>query len=106
MSRDPVKRAQHDRRYWKTPRGQYCRHKANAKRRGVPFKLTFVEWMTIWMESGKWPQRGNKKGQYCMGRRNDMGAYEMGNVAIVLHEQNTRTRNKSVAGIPDEDPWP
>lgn len=85
-----------NKRYWSTPKGKYQRHKANATRRGVAFSLTFEEWWDLWESSGRWGRRGNKKGQYCMARNGDLGAYEVGNVRIVKHETNTAERNRSV----------
>jgi hypothetical protein len=76
-------------RAWeKTMRGRYVQHKHNADLRGVPFLLTFDQWCSIWNESGKWAQRGNLAGQYCMARNGDVGAYEVGNVRICLVEEN------------------
>lgn len=69
---------------------KYLEHKGSAKRRGIPFKLTFDEWWNIWEQSGKWEQRGKCKGQYVMSRYKDQGAYEVGNVFIQLHEDNVR----------------
>jgi hypothetical protein len=84
------------RRYLETPKGKYAIHKKNAARRGVPFNLTFEQWWDIWERSGKWEKRGNRRGQYCMARNGDLGAYEIGNVRIERHETNTAERNRSV----------
>ncbi|MEZ0602940.1 hypothetical protein ACAX43_12415 [Paraburkholderia sp. IW21] len=54
----------------------------------IKFKLTFEEWFQVWIDSGKWEQRGTKRGQYCMSRYNDLGDYEIGNVFIQLHSEN------------------
>jgi hypothetical protein len=81
-------------RYARTPKGKYIRHKANAKRRGVPFELTFAQWWRIWKRSGKWNQRGNGKAEeYVMCRVGDQGAYADGNVYIGTHAANTAERN-------------
>jgi hypothetical protein len=84
------------RRYRKTPRGKFVRHKLNAAFRGIPFNLTFEQWWSIWEKSGKWEQRGNKKGQYCMARYGDIGGYEAGNVRIEKLETNVAERNRTV----------
>lgn len=65
-------------------------HKGDAKRRGIPFRLTFEEWLGIWMASGRFNQRGNRRGYYVMARYGDRGAYEVGNVRIILFEDNAR----------------
>lgn len=70
------------------PRHAYAHHKATAKRRGIAFLLTFEEWMAIWLESQRWEQRGNLKGQYVMARTGDAGAYECGNVRICSVSDN------------------
>lgn len=84
-------------RYRQSPKGKYARHKMNSANRGVPFNLSFEQWWTIWMQSGKWHLRGNRKGQYVMARTADRGAYEIGNVRIEKHEGNVAERNRTVA---------
>ena len=70
-------------------REPYQQQKRNAKRRGIPFLLTFNEWIAIWETSGKLDYRGRKSGQYVMARPGDTGAYEQGNVKIITHIENT-----------------
>jgi hypothetical protein len=83
------------RRWRKSARGKFCTHKDNAARRGVPFLLTFDQWWEIWRASDKWEKRGNRRGKYCMCRRNDLGAYAIGNVYIGLYQANTAERNRT-----------
>ena len=66
----------------------YTTHKHHAKRRDIPFLLTFDEWIAIWHESGKFTQRGHKKGQYVMARHGDLGPYAVGNVRICTCSEN------------------
>lgn len=54
----------------------------------IEMKLTFNEWLKIWIDSGHWHERGVHKGQYCMSRINDIGHYELGNIEIKLHSDN------------------
>lgn len=61
----------------------------------ILFKLSFEDWIDIWLTSGHWFERGRNAGQYCMSRINDIGHYEVGNVFIQLHAQNTRDANKN-----------
>ncbi len=56
----------------------------------IEFKLSFDEWLTIWLESGFWEKRGCGQGQYVMSRYNDVGDYELNNVFIQLHAENTK----------------
>lgn len=75
-------------RYRHTPKGRYTRHKANAKRRGVEFLLSFEDWLGIWVASTYWGVRG-----YSMNRLGDVGAYVKGNVYIGTVRSNTRDWN-------------
>ena len=67
---------------------KYQNHKATAKRRNIPFLLTFEQWWNIWQQSGHWSDRGKGQGKYCMSRIGDLGAYEIGNVFIQSSVQN------------------
>jgi hypothetical protein len=69
-------------------RNKYSCQKSKAKHRGIDFQLTFEEWWDIWQQSGKWNERGFRKGQYVMSRKNDIGPYAIGNVFIQLSEDN------------------
>jgi hypothetical protein len=74
-------------------RGAYASHKCGAKRRGIPFLLTFEKWWSIWQDSGKWEMRGIRRGCYVMARFGDVGPYAVGNVSIVPHEANSAAPN-------------
>jgi len=65
-------------------------HKGDAKRRGIPFLLTFEDWLDIWTKSGRLEKRGHGRGRYVMARFGDRGGYEVGNVEIILFEENAR----------------
>ena len=71
----------------------YVQQRSNAKTRGIGFNLTFDEWKKIWIDSGKWEQRGRGAEKYCMCRIGDTGAYEIGNVFIDLGRHNVRDGN-------------
>jgi hypothetical protein len=78
----------------------YTRHKANAKRRGITFDLSFDEWWGIWTESRRWSQRGWKPGQFVMSRYGDEGPYAVGNVYISGAKRNLKdARKKAVRAI-------
>lgn len=72
---------------------QYNDHKSGAKVRGIPFLLTFEEWLQIWEDSGHFHERGNRRNQYCMARFGDVGPYAVGNVKIILHSENSKEGN-------------
>lgn len=76
--------------YQKTPRGKFGVQKANAKRRGIPWELTFEEWWDIWQQSGQWPNRGQDSSQFCMARKHDLGPYSVDNVKIITMKANSR----------------
>lgn len=61
----------------------------SAKNRGIPFEMTFGQWLDIWHRSGKLDMRGCGKGLYCMCRRGDKGPYSVDNVDIRLIEENS-----------------
>ena len=67
----------------------YLKQRHQAKRRGIGFLLTFEEWWAIWQASGRWEQRGIRRGQYCMARFGDEGPYAVGNVWISTVEENS-----------------
>jgi hypothetical protein len=69
-------------------RRRFSQQRWCAKQRNIPFRLTFEEWWSIWELSGHWHERGYRRGQYCMARYGDQGAYEVGNVRICLVEEN------------------
>lgn len=79
----------------KTPRYYFTLQRKSARERGVAWEMTFEEWLAVWVESGKWEQRGRKKGQYVMARHGDVGPYKVGNVSIVTTEQNIREARHS-----------
>ena len=87
-----------------TIREYYCEHRRHSAERNIPFLLTFDEWWMIWEQSGHWNERGNRRGQYCMSRPGDQGAYEIGNVKIVLNEDNRSERNRNYPLIGERSP--
>lgn len=52
----------------------------------ILMKMTFVEWLRIWLESGHWHER--RQGKFVMSRHNDLGHYEVGNVSIKTSAEN------------------
>lgn len=71
-----------------TPFRKFDLQRKDAARRGIEFKLTFQQWLRIWLASGRWGQRGPRRGQYVMARFGDVGPYEEGNVKIIRSEEN------------------
>lgn len=86
------------------PEYKYRSHRQNALARDIPFRLTFAQWWRIWQRSGKWEQRGTDSDQYCMARPGDRGAYEIGNVVIVLNYENRTERNQNYPMKGEDNP--
>lgn len=68
--------------------GKYKQQKSNALTRGVPWAITFPQWLQVWHESGHWEDRGRRRDAYVMARRGDTGAYALGNVYITTLANN------------------
>jgi peroxiredoxin len=75
---------------------QFDMARTNARNRGIPFLLTFDEWLRVWKTSGHWNERGQGKGKFVMARSGDKGSYVIGNIKIITHGENTRERNKNI----------
>ncbi len=72
---------------------QCCKGRFDRNGNAIDMKLSFEEWVAIWMDSGHWEDRGVHKGQYVMSRVNDLGSYEIGNVFIQHNSENLREGN-------------
>jgi len=79
---------------------RYASQRNSALQRGIPWLFSFEEWCAIWLESGKWDQRGRHHGQYVMARFGDRGPYERSNIRICLVGENVveNTRRLPVRG--------
>lgn len=76
----------------KKAKDAFLDNRATAKYRGIGFNFTFDEWHKLWLDSGHWHERGKRKGQYCLARFGDQGAYELGNVKICTTDENSKER--------------
>src|SRR3954468_700353 len=65
------------------PGAEYRQQRGNAKRRSIDFLLTYEQWCKIWEDSWKYALRGRGPDDFVMGRINDEGPYEVGNVEII-----------------------
>jgi hypothetical protein len=75
-------------------KGRFAGQKWEAKRRKIPFLLTWDEWITIWLASGHLFERGPHSNEYVMARFGDKGPYAVGNVKIITAAQNLSEGNK------------
>jgi hypothetical protein len=64
----------------------YLDQKRNAGPRGIEWRFTLPEWWAVWLESGKFDQRG--RAGYVMARHGDSGPYSPENVYICTAGQN------------------
>ena len=60
--------------------------KANSRK--IDWLFTFEDWCKVWEDSGKWDQRGCRKGEYVMSRLGDVGPYSPANIVIKLCSEN------------------
>ena len=67
-----------------------CKGKTDKAGQPVEMRLTYGQWLWLWLSSGKFHMRGTGHGRYCMARKNDLGHYEPGNVFIQLHTENQK----------------
>lgn len=67
-------------------RHKYAQHKRGAAERGIPFTLTYAEWLQVWGD--KIEQRGVHADQLGMLRTRDEGGYELGNVRLGTPKEN------------------
>ena len=75
-----MKRASATTKVWKP---KCYAHRSLAKGRGIPFLMTFEQWLQIWESSDHLHERGRRRGQYVMARYGDRGAYEVGRIITV-----------------------
>jgi hypothetical protein len=68
----------------------YSAQRIKAAVRGIEWRISFPEWLTVWMDSGHWADRGVGRGRYCMARHGDTGPYSVSNVSIQLCTTNSR----------------
>lgn len=67
---------------------KFLTQRNNAKKRNIEWQLTFDEWITWWLNTGHYHERGRGKGKYLMSRYGDTGPYSLDNIFCNLHSQN------------------
>ena len=72
----------------KTARDYYHIQKGHAKEREIEFPISLEDWLELWLDSGKWKQRGKGAKKYQMCRYGDVGPYSRTNCYIATGEQN------------------
>lgn len=56
----------------------------------IECRLTFEQWLKVWVDSGHYHEMGAGKGKYVLSRKDDIGHYEEGNVFVQSHSDNVR----------------
>lgn len=70
---------------------KYLTQKANAKRRGIGWNLTFEQWLEWWGDDIH--KRGSGTNDLSMQRIADSGPYELGNIRKGFPRDNSATRS-------------
>lgn len=63
-----------------------------ATLRGIPFEITFKEWVEWWNTDDRWANRGAGKDKLCMARLNDEGPYRIDNIKCITNSENCKER--------------
>lgn len=71
----------------RTPIGAFVNQRNNARQRGIAWEFTLAQWWKMWLDSGKWEERGRGRG-YCMCRFGDEGPYSADNCYIATGVEN------------------
>ena len=75
-----------ERRGWEAYRHQ----RKAAKKRGIPFLISFEDWWQWWQEDDRWARRGRRRAQFVMARYGDAGPYKLGNVYPTTQSGNAK----------------
>jgi hypothetical protein len=77
---------------------QKSKARIRKDRNGNPigWQFTFDEWIDLWVKSGKWSQRGCRRGRYVMARFGDIGPYAPDNVEIKTTDENNSEKSKGI----------
>lgn len=60
----------------------YCRNRKNAAKRGIPYRLTFRQWLDIWGEFILDVNRGAGDDRLRLERKDKSRGFELGNVHL------------------------
>ena len=71
------------------------RNQANWREEG--WTISFEDWKRLWAESGRWPNRGRERGDYCMTRRDWSTPWTVENAQIITRQEHARLQGDAVA---------
>jgi len=77
--------------------------RATSKKRGVEFNLTFEEYDEFWGDD--FHKKGIKMQDMCMGRYDDAGAYEIGNIYKCTNAENKMGPRSKDEGLHEDIPF-
>lgn len=83
---------------WRRVKQLFNNKRADARTRDIPFRMTFDEWLDVWLKSGHLVEAGCRDGQYVMARYGDKGPYKIGNVKIITANANSSEKTISIKG--------
>lgn len=81
----------------------WSHHKAGAKRRGIGFELSFIDWWSLW--EPHFANRGRGRHKLVMCRTGDKGPYAIGNVRIAPSVANIREAHRIAQDQAMRDAW-
>lgn len=59
--------------------------------------MPFNDWFILWSESGKWEQKGTRKGEYCLGRIDKDKLFTKDNSKVMTNAENKKQANSKHA---------
>lgn len=83
--------------YYSTPLGSFRSKRNNVIYNGGEWTLKVWEWWQVWVESGKWPEKGRGLGKYGMTRIDPAYGFVPGNVKIIKFGDWWGRRHESVS---------
>jgi len=69
---------------------KFTKNVLTAKYRGIGWELTFDQWMELWKD--RITQRGSRRGEYNLCRKDDRGPYAVGNCYVATGKHNRQVR--------------
>jgi hypothetical protein len=75
---------------------KYNEHKHRAKRKQIPFELSWDYYYAQMSENDNWLKYGNGPGYMVWSRTCDVGGYWDGWATLVPWEENQKTRNSNI----------
>ena len=78
----------------RSPRGRFNVQRQHAQQRGIPWELTFEQWVAWWGDD--YAQRGRRADDLVMARHGDVGPYALGNIYKATQAQNRKDSSRGL----------